>query len=188
MTRIIDWSDLEELYINQKLDSTQIGKIKGCDGAVVYKVLRRLGIKTRTRGEVLRGNRYNKPKKGADSPWWRGGKRHIRGYIQIRCPGHPYAGKNGYVYEHRLVMEEKLGRYLLPSEKVHHINGIKDDNRPENLQVFSCQAEHLTTIVSVTRLDALELKVKELEKTNRLLLWHIKEINKQLQLKLEVDL
>lgn len=57
-------------------------------------------------------------------------------------PEHPAAGKNGYVYEHRVVVERLLGRLLTPDEQVHHINRIKTDNRPENLCVVS-KAEHL---------------------------------------------
>lgn len=64
------------------------------------------------------------------------------GYILVNCPGHPFCNNRGYVREHRLVMEKKIGRYLKPIEKVHHINGIKDDNRIENLELFDNLSEH----------------------------------------------
>ena len=54
-----------------------------------------------------------------------------------RVPGHPRARTNSpYVFEHILVMEEMLGRHLLPDENVHHRNGVKDDNRPANLELW----------------------------------------------------
>ena len=54
-----------------------------------------------------------------------------------RVHGHPRAGNGNYVFEHILVMEQQLGRYLLPDEYVHHLNGVRDDNRPENLELWT---------------------------------------------------
>jgi hypothetical protein len=69
---------------------------------------------------------------------WRGGRRYDEdGYVQVYCPKHPACKSNGYIREHKLVMEAKLNRYLVKGETVHHINGIKDDNRPENLELWS---------------------------------------------------
>jgi hypothetical protein len=67
---------------------------------------------------------------------WRGNKiKHKKGYVQVRVPDHPNA-VSGYVFEHRLVMEDIIGRLLFSNENVHHKNGIKDDNRPENLELW----------------------------------------------------
>ena len=62
------------------------------------------------------------------------------GYIAIYYPSHPDAGANRFVLEHRLVAEQKYGRRILPTEHVNHINGIRDDNRPENLEVMTPSA------------------------------------------------
>lgn len=78
---------------------------------------------------------------GESSPNFQGGK-YIddKGYVRILTPDHP---KNirGYAYEHRLVVEKYLNRYLESWETVHHINEIKEDNRLDNL--FLCShSEH----------------------------------------------
>ena len=82
---------------------------------------------------------------GKKHPAWKGGRRNGGegyGYIRAYCPTHPYCDDRGYILEHRLVMEKHLGRTILPTEVVHHINGIKDDNRIENLMLFSSRGSH----------------------------------------------
>jgi len=74
---------------------------------------------------------------------WKGGKRITKdGYVAIYSPHHPFAKRDKTVLEHRLIMEKIIGRFLQPFEIVHHKNGIKDDNRIENL-ILTTQAEHI---------------------------------------------
>lgn len=75
------------------------------------------------------------PGTGENNPRWKGGVTFHNGYRMIRTVNHPFAKGNGYVFEHRLVMENKIGRYLKPEEQIHHINKNKLDNRIENLLV-----------------------------------------------------
>jgi len=65
------------------------------------------------------------------------------GYKLIHKPEHPNADKDGCVREHRLIVEKEIGRYLHRYEIVHHVNEIRDDNRPENLWVFKDFRSHL---------------------------------------------
>ena len=68
---------------------------------------------------------------------WKGGRRINKdGYIDILMPEHPNAHSNRYVLEHVYVLTRMIGRPLNKNEVGHHINGIRDDNRPENLIVM----------------------------------------------------
>lgn len=77
--------------------------------------------------------------KGANSPNYKGGKFiDQQGYVRLSSMGdHPRANPAGQVYEHIVVMEKVLGRSIGRDEHVHHLNGVRHDNRPENLEVIT---------------------------------------------------
>jgi hypothetical protein len=83
--------------------------------------------------------------KGKDNPAWKGGKTiDANGYVLVKVPDHPFANHQGYIFEHRLIMEKMIGRHLDLEEVIHHINNIPDDNREENLRLFSNNSEHIS--------------------------------------------
>ena len=65
-----------------------------------------------------------------------GFRRSGDGYIELFLPDYPWSKKSGHVLEHRWAMEQHLGRRLKPHENVHHKNGVRDDNRLENLELW----------------------------------------------------
>lgn len=107
---------------------TAIGAEFGIHQGTVSNLLRRLNVPTR---KTMIGKHH-----GA----WKGGRMHTAdGYVRVWIPtDHPMAEmrtSNGYVFEHRLVMAEMLGRPLQKGETVHHKDGNRAHNAPENLQL-----------------------------------------------------
>ena len=102
----------------------------------IYKKAYKMGLRKSAEIEFL--NR-SEARKGEKAPNWNGGMRTTKaGYRQILCPGHQRADSSGYVMEHILVWERATGISVPKYCCIHHLNGIKDDNRIENL----CMMEH----------------------------------------------
>lgn len=115
-------------YKNNKKGIYVIAKSLGCSPNTVYRRLKLYNIEIFSHSFNISGERH---------PNWKGGIRKTKyGYTRIYKPEHPNADSHKTVYEHRLIMEKKLGRYLNVDEVVHHLNGIKNDNREENLVVL----------------------------------------------------
>ena len=128
--KLPDNETLRKLYIEQGLSTVEIGVMYGVAHKNVSLALRNAGVKTR------------KEFHGSSHPSWRGGRIFKEGYITVWMPEHPRADSKGYVKEHIVVMEKKLGRQLNHGEVVHHNNFNKSDNRPENLTIFHTPNEH----------------------------------------------
>ena len=102
----------------------------------VRKYFVKYGIDRRGRNDFYKDIPFNNPN-------WKGGKRKkSNGYIEIYCPDHPNANSRKCVYEHQLVMEEHIGRYIKRGEVIHHIDGNKSNNNIDNLLLLS-NSEHI---------------------------------------------
>jgi len=120
--------------------------------------------------------------RGRGSNWlgrggnWKGGRYYTNGYVYVKAPpNHPYSNSEGYVFEHRLVMEKVLGRYLEPWEQVHHIDGVRDHNADDNLQLIT-PSQHSCDTKYCARCT-LRNTVVEQDKRIRLLEWQVKQFN-----------
>ena len=155
--------EAEDMYFKKRMSLTDIVKETRIPYSRLRNIFKELGIETRTQADGLRYVRHklgqaNKGKKrvfteehkrnmraGMIKKWERdarGTTQKSTGYVEFT------RGINKYRGVHVVKMEEKIGRELLPNEVVHHKNGIKNDNRMENLQLMTNE-EH-------SRLHALE--------------------------------
>lgn len=127
---------------------TEIAKMLRRNPKAIYGLMDRMNIPRQPR---------NSFQKGEQNHSWKGG-RYIDndGYVLVLATDHPFANAQGYVREHRLVVENQIGRFLQPLEVVHHIDGDKQNNRIDNLQLFRTNGEHLRLEMTGRKLNMTE--------------------------------
>jgi len=142
--------ELTDLYWNQGLGQREIAEILGFSQISVSRRMKELGIPSR---ETT----------GRNNGAYKGGRTvSPDGYIYIRLPEHPRAKSNGYVAEHILVWEQTHHRTLPAGWVVHHLNGVKSDNRPENL-VARPRGQHISQVAPYRK------RIRQLEVENEVL-------------------
>lgn len=124
---------LRQLIEVDKYTQQQVADALGVDRTTVGRWCKKFDLATQPTG----------PRRGDKHPEWKGGRRLVGRYWYVYQPDHPHTTRQRYVAEHRLVMEAKLGRYLEPTEVVHHIDGNPANNAPDNLMVFPKNSIHL---------------------------------------------
>jgi hypothetical protein len=137
-----------KMYIDERMSTGDISNIFGVTPKVIVKRIKEAGMPIRSASDSGRLAHANGKfvRAGGRGPNWQGGRKLHQGYVMV------YVGKRSrskdknfhteYEREHRLVMEKHIGRKLTKDEIVHHINGIKDDNRIENLSVVLRKTHH----------------------------------------------
>lgn len=162
---------LQDLYLNFELTQRQLCLIFGVSIRTVGRQLDKLGIK-RTISEAIKlswkhGNRRYNPnsiRRGSKSSNWKGGRVYMNGYVKILVGKHPLANSNGYVLEHRLIWFNNHPEDIIRASNiiVHHFNGIRDDNRIENL-IGLPKTKHINMFPN-TLVRELQKKIIELER------------------------
>ena len=141
------------IAIKEKISNSVKKAMKRPDVLQNIKIFRARGVSNKTKKLMSITRIKNGTAKGKSNPAWIGGKIiNPAGYVMIRI-------KNKYYLEHRIKMEKKLGRKLKSYEIIHHINGIKTDNRIINLAIVSRKNHEHCTFIKI-----LQKRIKDLEK------------------------
>jgi hypothetical protein len=123
--RSVNGTELEKPLRNVSSPGTCF--VPGCSNKYNSK-----GMCSSHRNQLANGRNLTPVRPKGNARWLTAG-----GYTLVSAPGHPNANAAGKILEHRLVMSRHLGRKLLREENVHHINGVKTDNRLANLELWT---------------------------------------------------
>lgn len=159
---------LRNEYIEKKKSVRQISREIGATTGAIHSAIKWMGIRPRNIKESLEVKYPEGHPRGSLNPRWKGGIRCGKNgkYIGIYSPNHPMVNPGGYVMEHRLVMENKIGRYLTKDEIVHHLNGDGHDNRIENLQLTTRKKHFRDHFDAVKKVEKSETIKEHLESEN----------------------
>ena len=171
-TRIVKMlPQAKELYCERKLSFGEVCQILGISFYALKRLFTENGLQLRGNGEAIRLAYSRYPQMGFKTgnlhPRYNGYRTNESrtGYVRVYIPAHPRSGVNGYVFEHILAWEDAHKRPLPQGWTVHHLNGIKNDNRPENLAGMPSHAHRLILSEKAKRIQTLEKKVRDLEKS-----------------------
>lgn len=150
MTIEISCNQLKKLYFDDRLSFRRIGEMFGCTKQTIMKKAKGCGIKSRATSDFLHA-------KGKDSPLWRGGKYVTpAGYIRVQLPDGTKR------FEHVVTWENYYGKPKPKGYEIHHLNGVRTDNRIENLVLLS-KAGH----TRVGNAEAYKARIRQLERENK---------------------
>jgi hypothetical protein len=136
----LDDAELRRLIEDERLTQWQTAEALDVSRSAVGRRCESLQLKTARTG----------PRHSDGHPCWKGGRRVDKhGYVEVFAPLHPLAkAPSGYVFEHRLVMEVVLGRYLSSLEVVDHRDNHPRHNSPDNLRFYATNADHLRSTLT----------------------------------------
>jgi DNA-binding XRE family transcriptional regulator len=159
---------IEHMYNELGLFQYEIAKELGVTRSAIENVMRHLKIKTRDKSEALKfaySQKKVKPylldrPKGEKSRMWKGGrfKENRDGYVFLYKPDYYKHHRDKYVLEHQYIWETFNNQKLPENYVVHHLNGIRDDNRPENLVAVPKPQHEKHTLLKLA-----QKRIRELE-------------------------
>jgi hypothetical protein len=154
----ISKQELAKLYSNKSI--TQIANEYSVSTASVWNALKRYNIAIRSKSSGLKISWKNRSKAPLSQGNWKGG--HVsdgKGYVLIYQKNDPRTIKKGYVYEHVLNWEKAHNQPVPKGYIIHHLNGVRDDNCPENLALLPSKQAHSTWTI----IQLLQKRIRELE-------------------------
>lgn len=157
---------IRQLYIKEELSASGIADRLGEKLSSVTALLNRLSIsRSRTDARNLSIEKGRDTKRtGTDNPFWKGGRTNKRGYNLVQQKDHPRAYGDGYILEHILVWEEYHQSPVPKGYEIHHLNGIKTDNRPQNLLALPSKKHSLIIPKLKERIRQQEIEIRQLRR------------------------